>query len=62
MTDFDSSLINLDLDPTTAPKDYVRSMLDIIVLGFQTDATRVISYMMAREDGMGFGTIFQKLL
>ena len=61
MRDFDSSLINLDLDPTTAPKDYVRSMLDIIVLGFQTDATRVISYMMAREDGMGFGDNFSKI-
>jgi hypothetical protein len=61
MKDFDSSLINLDLDPTTAPKDYVRSMLDIIVLGFQTDATRVISYMMAREDGMGFGDNFPKI-
>ena len=61
MRDFDSSLINLDLDPTTAPKDYVRSMLDIIVLGFQTDATRVISYMMAREDGMGFGDNFPKI-
>jgi hypothetical protein len=61
MEKFDESLINLDVDPTTAPKDYVRSMLDLMVLGFQTDATRVISYMMAREDGMGFGDNFPKI-
>ena len=61
MKEFDSSLINLDVDPTAAPEDYVRSMIDIMVLGFQTDATRVISYMMAREDGMGFGDNFPKI-
>ncbi|GAA3578183.1 DUF1552 domain-containing protein [Snuella lapsa] len=61
MKDFDASLINLDVDPVSAPQDYVRSMLDLIVLGFQTDSTRVISYMMAREDGMGFGDNFPKI-
>ena len=62
MKDFDASLINLDVDPTSAPQDYVRSMMDLIVLGFQTDCTRVINYMMAREDGMALAIIFQKLL
>ena len=61
LQDFDASLINLDIDPTTAPEDYVRSMMDIMVLGFQTDITRVMSYMMAREDGMGFGDNFPKI-
>ena len=61
LKEFNADLINLDLDPTTAPQDYVRSMMDLIVLGFQTDATRVISYMMAREDGMGFGDNFPKI-
>ena len=61
MKDFDASLINLDVDPTAAPEDYVRSMMDLMILGFQTDATRVISYMMAREDGMGFGDNFPKI-
>jgi hypothetical protein len=61
MKDFDASLINLDVDPTAAPDDYVRSMMDLMILGFQTDATRVISYMMAREDGMGFGDNFPKI-
>ena len=61
MKDFDASLINLDVDPTSAPQDYVRSMMDLMILGFQTDATRVISYLMAREDGMGLAIIFRKL-
>lgn len=61
MQKFDASLINLDVDPTYAPEDYVRSMIDLMVLGFQTDATRVITYMMAREDGMGFGDNFPKI-
>lgn len=61
MKGFDASLINLDVDPTAAPEDYVRSMMDLMILGFQTDATRVISYMMAREDGMGFGDNFPKI-
>lgn len=61
MKEFDASLINLDVDPTTAPEDYVRSMMDLMILGFQTDATRVISYLMAREDGMGFGDNFPKI-
>jgi len=61
LKDFDASLINLDIDPTSAPEDYVRSMMDIMVLGFQTDITRVMSYMMAREDGMGFGDNFPKI-
>ena len=61
MKEFDASLINLDVDPTSAPEDYVRSMMDLIVLAFQTDSTRVINYMMAREDGMGFGDNFPKI-
>jgi hypothetical protein len=61
LQNFDASLIDLDIDPATAPEDYVRSMMDIMVLGFQTDITRVMSYMMAREDGMGFGDNFPKI-
>ena len=61
LKNFDASLINMNVDPTSAPEDYVRSMLDIMVLGFQTDNTRVMSYMMAREDGMGFGDNFPKI-
>ena len=61
MKEFDASLINLDVDPTSAPEEYVRSMIDLMILGFQTDSTRVMTYMMAREDGMGFGDNFPKM-
>ncbi|MEM6994234.1 MAG: DUF1552 domain-containing protein, partial [Myxococcota bacterium] len=30
------------------PKAYLRTMFDLMVLGFQTDMTRVMTYMMAR--------------
>jgi hypothetical protein len=61
MKEFDASLLNLDVAATLDPQAYLRSMLDLMVLGFQTDATRVMTYMMAREDGMGFGDNFPKL-
>jgi hypothetical protein len=35
-------------------------MFDLMVLGWQTDSTRVITFMLAREDGMGFGDNFPK--
>lgn len=60
MKDFDASLLKLDAVPSS-PEEYLRSTLDLMVLGFQTDATRVMSYMMAREDAMGFGENFPKL-
>jgi hypothetical protein len=40
------------------PAEYIRTMYDLIVLAFQTDATRVVTYMIAREDGMGLGDKF----
>ena len=36
-------------------------MYDLMVIGFQTDATRVMTYMLAREDGMGFGDSWPNL-
>ena len=33
-----------------------------MILGFQTDATRVISYLMALEDGMGFCDNYPKIV
>ena len=61
MKEFDASQLNLSVEADLDPDEYVRSMLDLIVLGFQTDSTRVISYMMAREDGMGLGDNFPKI-
>jgi hypothetical protein len=43
------------------PAEYIRTMCDLIVLAFQTDATRVATYMLAREDGMGWGDQFPAL-
>ena len=51
----DSSHINLDADPAKSAEEYIRTMYDLIVLGYQMDLTRVISYMIAREDGLGLG-------
>ena len=43
------------------PAEYIRTMYDLIVLALQTDATRVVTYMVAREDGMGFADQFPML-
>jgi hypothetical protein len=59
--DFDANHLNLDVDATVDPEAYIRSTLDLIVLAFQTGLTRVITHMIAREDGMGFGDNFPKL-
>ncbi|MCH2205560.1 MAG: DUF1552 domain-containing protein [Lentisphaerales bacterium] len=42
----------------TAPKDYIRTMYDLIALAFEADITRCATYMIAREDGMGYGDKF----
>ena len=61
MKAFDADHLKLDVDATVDPEDYVRATMDLMVLGFQTDLTRVMTYMIAREDGMGFGDNFPKL-
>ena len=43
------------------PAEYLRTMYDLIVLALQTDATRVVTYMVAREDGMGMADQFPVL-
>lgn len=61
LKDFDADNLNFNVDAMIDPQAYVRATLDLMVLAFQTDMTRVISYMMAREDGMGLGENFPKL-
>jgi hypothetical protein len=52
----------LRLDANQAsPAEYIRTMCDLIVLAFQTDLTRVVTYMIAREDGLGLGDQFPRL-
>ena len=59
--DFDAEHIDLAVDADVDPEIYLRSVFDLMVLGFQIDLTRVMTFMMAREDGMGFGDNFPKL-
>lgn len=54
--------LNFDLDPEKNAETYVRSMLDLMVLAYEMDLTRVMTYQIAREDGMGFGENFPKLI
>lgn len=61
MKPFNADHIEFEVDARKNPESYIRSMIDIMVLGFQTDITRVMTYMLAREDGMGFGEHFPKL-
>ena len=58
----DTSHLNFDLDPAKNAETYVRSMYDLMVLGYQMDLTRVMTFMIAREDGMGFGENYPKLV
>lgn len=61
LKDVDISGVNLDITQS-APQEYIRTMFDIMLLTFQTDSSRVVSYMIAREDGMGFGDKFPAIL
>ena len=53
--------LNLDPDPRTAAEDYLRATYDLIVLAFEADLTRVVTYHDGREDGMGFEDNFPKI-
>ncbi|MEM1303242.1 MAG: DUF1552 domain-containing protein [Planctomycetota bacterium] len=57
----DAERIDFDSNPAVDPTAYLRTMFDLMVLAIQTDLTRVLTYMMAREDGIGFGENFPKL-
>ncbi len=61
LPDFDASHLDLGAQQTVDPQACVRTMYDLMVLGFQLDLTRVMSYMLGREDGMGFGDNYPKL-
>lgn len=55
MPEFDAGHVAFDAAAAADPTAYVRAMFDLMALAFQLDLTRVISYMMAREDAMGVG-------
>ncbi len=43
--------VDLDVNPDTRLDAYVRTMMDLMVLAFQTDTTRIGTYVIAREGG-----------
>ena len=45
---------NLNLELTTdEPREYLRTMFELIYLAFRTDSTRVATYQIGRENGVG---------
>lgn len=48
----DADHLNLDITPDD-PREYVRTMFELIFLAFETDSTRVATYMIGKELGDG---------
>ena len=44
--------LTLDITPED-PREYLRTMFELIFLAFQTDLTRVATYQLGRENGVG---------
>lgn len=59
--DVDRSRINLDVSPK-GPTEFIRTMFDLIVLAFETDTTRVATYQISAEDGVGVCDRFPSIL
>ncbi len=57
----DGSVLALDAEKSN-PEEYIRTIYDLMFLAFQTDATRVATYQIAREDGRGIGDKFPQAL
>ncbi|QDT37606.1 DUF1552 domain-containing protein [Stratiformator vulcanicus] len=47
----DAEGLDLNVNPDTRLDSYVRTMMDLLVLSFQTDTTRIGTYVIAREGG-----------
>lgn len=48
----DGDQLNLELS-TDEPREYLQTMFDLIYLAFKTDSTRVATYQIGRENGVG---------
>ena len=48
----DGGLLNLELT-TDEPREYLQTMFELIYLAFKTDSTRVATYQIGRENGVG---------
>ncbi len=51
--------LNLELTPDD-PREYLQVMFDLIHLAFQTDSTRVATYQIGRENGIGISDHLSK--
>ena len=54
----DYSHLDLTVTSKSEPKDYYRTMFDLVALAFDADITRSIAFMLNREDGMGISDTF----
>lgn len=48
----DGRALNLEIG-TEEPREYLRTMFELIFLAFRTDSTRVATYQIGRENGVG---------
>ncbi|MCA9035134.1 MAG: DUF1552 domain-containing protein [Planctomycetaceae bacterium] len=48
----DADHLNLEITPDE-PREYVRTMYELMYLAFRTDSTRVATYQIGRENGFG---------
>lgn len=48
----EADLMNLEITPDD-PRTYLRTMFELIYLAFKTDSTRVATYQLGRENGVG---------
>ncbi len=48
----DGDLLNLELT-TDEPREYLQTMFELIYLAYKTDSTRVATYQIGRENGVG---------
>lgn len=61
LPEFESDHLDMAVDARIDPAAYIRTMYDLMVLGYQLDVTRVQSYQLAREDGLGIGDNWPRL-
>jgi len=51
--------LNLEITPED-PRNYLRTMFELIFLAFQTDSTRTVTYQIGRETGIGISDILAR--
>lgn len=52
LPNIDGTDLNLELT-TDDPREYLRTMFELVYLAFRTDSTRVATYQIGRENGVG---------